>query len=205
MSQLSSICIWHSGPRVSRVFNLYWIRNVARKIETSSDHGMLIWNSFSRHYINCHHWKKTIWRGIHGTVSDLYDQDFICWGVSSCRETMNTIEKCIGCSAVRTIFMVECINGNADSAHSFHRNENEIILMPGTYLRVINKWSPADNLYMIHLQEETPLYQLVALPFTPLAPVEITPVDELRISTSDRPSGRTAVAQPEGKSFDILS
>jgi len=106
--------------------------------------------------------KKVIWRGIKGDVRHLYKKDFIWWGASSCTETMSVIEGFIGRSGVRTIFLIECINGKAIKNHSFHKTENEIILMPGTYLRVIDKWSPADNLYMIHLQEEIPPYPLVA-------------------------------------------
>jgi hypothetical protein len=110
--------------------------------------------------------KKTIWRGIRGNVSDLYQDDFIWWGVSSCTETMPVMERFIGRSGVRTIFMIDCIHGKAIKSHSFYKDENEIILMPGTYLRVIDKWSPSDDLYMIRLQEATPPYQLVASPFT---------------------------------------
>ena len=109
--------------------------------------------------------KKIIWRGIRGDVSHLYQKDFIWWGVSSCTETMEVMEKFVGRSGVRTLFMIECINGKAIKSHSFYKDENEIILMPGTYLRVIDKWSPADDLHMIRLREETPPYQLVASPF----------------------------------------
>ncbi|CAF3675920.1 unnamed protein product [Rotaria sordida] len=84
--------------------------------------------------------KKTIWRGIHGNVFDLYQEDFIWWGISSCTETMKVMEKFVGRSGIRTLFMIECINGKAIKSHSFYKDENEILLMPGTYLRVIDKW-----------------------------------------------------------------
>lgn len=114
--------------------------------------------------------KRTIWRGILGNVSDLYEEDFIWWGASSCTETMEILERFIGRSSVRTIFMIECIHGKAIKAHSAHENENEILLMPGTFLRVISKWSPADNLYMVHLQEEVPPYEPVPPPIPPGPP-----------------------------------
>ena len=114
--------------------------------------------------------KRTIWRGISGNVSDQYEEDFIWWGVSSCTETMDILERFIGRSGVRTIFMIECIHGKAIQAHSAHQTENEILLMPGTYVRVISKWSPADNLYMVHLQEAIPPCELVAHPFPPILP-----------------------------------
>ena len=109
--------------------------------------------------------KRTIWRGIRANVMDLYREDFIWWGMSSCTETMKVMERFVGRSGVRTLFMIECINGKSIKSHSFFKDENEILLMPGTYLRVIDKWSPANDLYIIHLQEETPPCQLVASPF----------------------------------------
>ena len=142
--------------------------------------------------------KKTVWRGIHGNVSDLYEEDFIWWGVSSCTETMDVLEKFIGRSAVRTIFMIECLNGKAIRAHSFHQDENEIILMPGTYLRVIGKWSPADNLYMIHLQEEIPPCELVPPPFPPLSP---TPTQPPETPIFDQSNISTTVVASKGKPF----
>jgi hypothetical protein len=148
--------------------------------------------------------KKTIWRGIHGNVTDLYQEDFIWWGVSSCTEKMNITERFIGRSGIRTIFMIECINGKAIKAHSFHENEDEIILMPGTYLRVIDKWSPADDLYMIHLQEETPPCVLVASPFTSSS-VDTLYVDRLAIFHKSQPKDQGASAQSESKCFCILS
>ncbi|CAF2836690.1 unnamed protein product [Rotaria sp. Silwood2] len=108
--------------------------------------------------------KGTIWRGIHGDVSDQYRKDFIWWGFSSCTETMPILEQFIGRSGVRTIFMVECLTGKSIRNHSFYKKENEILLMPGTYLRVVDKWSPAEGLYMIRLQETDPPHKLIASP-----------------------------------------
>jgi hypothetical protein len=109
--------------------------------------------------------KKTIWRGIRGNVSDQYDNDHIWWGISSCTETMQVMERFIGRSGMRTLFMIECLNGKAIRPHSFYKTENEIVIMPGTYLRVVDKWSPSEGLYMIHLQEVTPPCQFLAPPF----------------------------------------
>lgn len=52
--------------------------------------------------------------------------------------------------------------------------ENEIILMPGTYLRVISKSSLAQDLNIIHLQETAPPYQTIAPPFV-LSPPAVEP------------------------------
>ena len=128
----------------------------------------------------------------------------IWWGFSSCTETMKVMERFIGRSGVRTIFMIDCINGKAIKSHSFYKDENEILLMPGTYLRVVDKWSPADDLYMIRLQEDIPPYPLVASPFTPsssTSSVNALPVHALTISSSSQPKHQAASAQSHRKSF----
>jgi hypothetical protein len=146
--------------------------------------------------------KKVIWRGIRGDVSHLYRKDFIWWGVSSCTDTMEVMQKFVGRSGVRTIFMIECIHGKVIKPHSHHKTENEIILMPGTYLRVINKWSPNDDLYMIQLQEETPPCQLVASPFTSSSSsVDTISLNKLTVSQSNPTNSQTASAQLHGKVF----
>jgi hypothetical protein len=142
--------------------------------------------------------KKIIWRGIRGNVSHLYQKDFIWWGVSSCTETMEVMEGFIDRSKARTFFMIESINGKKIISHSFFKTENEIILMPGTYFRVMGKWSPAENVYMIHLQEETPPYQLVAPPFTPSASVGALPGNKITSSSNSKPKQQ---AQSHGNSF----
>ncbi|CAF1264646.1 unnamed protein product [Adineta ricciae] len=108
--------------------------------------------------------KRTVWRGVHGDVSEHYKNNYIWWGFSSCTETMDVLEQFIGRTGVRTIFMVECLNGKNIRNHSVYENENEILLMPGTYLLVRSKWSPVDGLHMIHLEEVIPPHRLLAPP-----------------------------------------
>lgn len=108
--------------------------------------------------------QKTIWRAIHGEVDKQYKKDKIWWGFSSCTETQEITEQFIGCSGVRTLFKINCINGRSVRPHSYFKNENEILLMPGTYLRVLNKSIKADGLHLIELQEEEPPYQLITPP-----------------------------------------
>ena len=153
---------WPEGQK-----SIYHLLN--EKLRSEKRNGLISWFSYLKLLLTALHklpsLKATVWRGIRDDVSDLYQDDFIWWGVSSCTESMNVMERFVGRSGIRTIFMIECINGKAIRSHSFYKDENEIILMPGTYLRVIGKWSPADGLHMIHLREETPPCQLVTPPF----------------------------------------
>jgi hypothetical protein len=115
--------------------------------------------------------KSTIWRGVRGNLRDQYDDDQVWWGFSSCTDSVEVMEQFIGKSGVRTLFNIECINGKAIRAHSFYKKENEILLMPGTYLRVVGKWSPAKDLYIIHLREAPPPRPYLEPPFKLEAPI----------------------------------
>ncbi|CAF1566873.1 unnamed protein product, partial [Rotaria sordida] len=79
---------------------------------------------------------------------------------------MRVMEQFVGTSGVRTLFTIECTSGKAIRAHSHYNEENEILLLPGTYFRIVNKWSPAKDLYMIHLRETPPPRQFLEPPFT---------------------------------------
>ncbi|CAF4384220.1 unnamed protein product, partial [Adineta steineri] len=77
---------------------------------------------------------------------------------------MKVMEDFIGTSDVRTLFLIESIDGKAIINHSHFEEENEIVLMPGTYFRIVDKWSPAQDLYIVHLRQSTPPWKIVATP-----------------------------------------
>jgi len=187
--------------------SLYKLLN--QKLRSEERNELESWHSYLKLFFTALHklpsLKKLIWRGIRGDVSHLYRKDYIWWGVSSCTETMEVMQKFVGRSGVRTLFMIDCINGKSIQSHSHYKKENEIILMPGTYLRVIDKWSPADDLYMIRLQEETPPFPVVASPFNSSSSVKTLPLDKLRISKPSQLNRQAASAQSFGKSFHIFS
>jgi hypothetical protein len=150
--------------------------------------------------------KNTIWRGVRGNLSDQYEDDQIWWGFSSCTESVEVLEQFIGKSGVRTIFNIECINGKAIRAHSFYKKENEILLLPGIYLRVVGKWSPAKDLYIIHLREASPSRPYLEPPFkVEAAAVETLGMKELTISKEEKqPTSPAPSASSEGKSFTVF-
>ena len=151
--------------------------------------------------------KGTIWRGVRGNLSDQYDEDHIWWGASSCTETMKTMEAFAGSEGVRTIFTIECITGKVIQKHSYFKEENEILLMPGSYFQVVDKWMAAKDLYMIHLREKIPPYETIAPPFEQSSPSINTPsVEKLKISTEKKSSstGKIASAKSQGNFFPFL-
>jgi hypothetical protein len=114
--------------------------------------------------------KSTVWRGIQGDVSGQYSEDQIWWGLSSCTETIHVVQSFLGPSGKRTLFAIECIHGKSIRAHSFYTKENEILLMPGTYLRIVSKVNPTQELCIIHLRQERPPFVTIARPFDLPAP-----------------------------------
>ncbi|CAF1513826.1 unnamed protein product [Adineta steineri] len=132
--------------------------------------------------------KGVVWRGVRGNLSDKYDDDHIWWGFSSCTESVDIMEQFVGKSGVRTLFNIECINGKAIRAHSFFKKENEILLLPGTYMRVVGKWSPSKDLYIIHLREIPAPRPYLEPPFTP--------TDTSTPAASTSAAASTATASP---------
>jgi hypothetical protein len=123
---------------------------------------------------------RIIWRGICGNVSDQYDRDQIWWGTSSCTENIHVLGKFVGVEGVRTLFIIECMKGKAIRSHSQYKLENEILLMPGTYLQVVDKWTASHDVHIVHLRETIPPYQIITPPINPLLQsTQPTPSDSL--------------------------
>ncbi|CAF4258565.1 unnamed protein product, partial [Adineta steineri] len=76
----------------------------------------------------------------------------------------SVIEQFIGKTGTRTIFSIEAINAKFIREHAYFKEEDEIVLTPGTYLKVIDKMQPAKDLTIIHLREVMPPFPLVASP-----------------------------------------
>ena len=151
--------------------------------------------------------KGIIWRGVHGNFSDQCDKEnFVWWGFISCTEIMGQIDQFLGRNGERTMFMIECVHGKAIRNHSKFPDENEILLMPGTYFHVVNKHSPAEELYIIHLKETTPPYELLKPPFQPQKPSAMPP-DTLDsdISPKDTTGSHTTLDELFGKKFNVIA
>ena len=146
--------------------SLYKLLN--ERLRSIDREGLKPWFLYLRLFLNALYkipsQKKTVWRGVRGNLYDQYKKDQIWWGVSSCTETMQVMEKFIGIEGIRTIFQIECFNGKMIRGHSYYRTENEIILPPGCFFRVIERWKAGKDLYMIRLREEEPPYETVPPP-----------------------------------------
>lgn len=109
----------------------------------------------------------TIFRGVKGDLTSKYKQNnSIWWGVSSCTNNIDILksEQFCGKKGPRTIFMIKCHNGRSIKNHSYYQQENEILLMPGSYFQVKGRYDPSDDLHMVQLEEIKPPHDLFPLP-----------------------------------------
>jgi len=92
---------------------------------------------------------------------------FTWWEISSCTSSISVLEasQYAGTSGPRTVFSIETNSGKLIRSHSYFQQKDEILLPPGIYLKVIDKFSSADGLQIIHLEEITPPYKMLADPF----------------------------------------
>ena len=112
---------------------------------------------------------QTVWRGIRRNVSEAFPPgtEVTWWSFSSCTTMLTVLESelYLGHSGERTLFSVEIINGRDISAHSHFENEDEVLLLPGTYMEVRSQLNPTPDMYIIHLRQTIPKKMLLEPPF----------------------------------------
>ncbi len=128
-------------------------------LRAENRHALKLWFAFLKLFINAlkklPSTKKTVWRGIEGDVGSIFaDGDVhIWWSVNSCSMDLKVVEKYLGKTG--TVFAIDTINGKNISAFSTFPEEQEIVLMPGTYVSAqclpLNFES---RFFLIHLTEE---------------------------------------------------
>ncbi|CAF2957028.1 unnamed protein product [Rotaria sp. Silwood2] len=113
--------------------------------------------------------RQTVWRGVRKNISDEFSKGakVTWWSFSSTTISLDVLENdlYLGKTGERTIFSIEVINGKSIRTHSYYKNEEEILLLPGTYMEVQAKLNPAPELYIIHLKQQIPTELLLEPPF----------------------------------------
>ncbi|CAF1428062.1 unnamed protein product, partial [Didymodactylos carnosus] len=111
----------------------------------------------------------TVWRGVTKNLSADFPPGtpVTWWAFSSCTTALTVLENnmYLGNKGERTLFSVEAINGRTVQAHSHFVTEDEILLLPGTYMVVQSQFSPAPDLHIIHLKQMIPEEMLLEPPF----------------------------------------
>ncbi|CAF1107864.1 unnamed protein product [Didymodactylos carnosus] len=113
--------------------------------------------------------QTVIWRGIRGNFSNHYPEgkEIIWWGFSSCTQSIKLLEldQYLGKDGDRTLFNIQCLKGKQVQKYSYY-SENEVLLMPGTYLQVVDTLDAGNGLHVIHLRELIPPHELLQPPFS---------------------------------------
>jgi hypothetical protein len=111
----------------------------------------------------------TIWRGVTKDLSEEFPPGtpVTWWAFSSCTTELTVLENhmYLGDTGSRTLFSVEAINARTVRDHSHFVTEDEILLLPGTYMIVQSQFSPAPDLHIIHLKQVKPNEVLLEPPF----------------------------------------
>ena len=112
---------------------------------------------------------STVWRGIAKDMSAAFTPgtSVTWWAFSSCTTALRVLENnmYLGDVGKRTLFSIEAINGRTVRAHSYFDTEDEVLLLPGTYMAVQSQFHPAPDLHVIHLKQVIPKEVLLEPPF----------------------------------------
>jgi hypothetical protein len=104
--------------------------------------------------------EATVWRGVKDdTVASKYleGEVYTWWTVASCSISIEIVEKYLDESGSGTLFTIETVTGRDISMFSAIPHEQEVVLMPGTLVRVKSKSSNIfDRFFIIHLEEVVP-------------------------------------------------
>ncbi|CAF3844288.1 unnamed protein product [Rotaria sordida] len=112
---------------------------------------------------------QVVWRGVKRNISEDFPpgSQIIWWSFSSCTTSLRVLESdhYLGNTGERTLFSIETINGKSIRSYSHFNTEDEMLLLPGTYMEVQSQLNPAPDLYIIHLKQKVPQEILLAPPF----------------------------------------
>lgn len=113
--------------------------------------------------------QQTVWRGVRDNHSADYPEGakITWWSFSSCTTSLKVLESdlYLGNTGMRTLLSIETFNARSISAHSNFTAEDEILLLPGTFLEVKSQFNPAEDLHVIHLVQKRPPFDMLEPPF----------------------------------------
>jgi len=106
--------------------------------------------------------KGTVWRGVKADLSGSYPKgkELYWWAFSSTTKELSTLNNpmFLGTKGVRTVFNIQVSSGVDIRKYSVYQGENseaEVLLFPGTKLKVIDSMDMGHGLHQVHLKEVT--------------------------------------------------
>jgi hypothetical protein len=132
-----------------------------------SDGRALKWYRYLKLFLTALHklppYRGTVWRAVpHGLNANYHKNDeIVWWAFSSCTSSLNIFESnFLGDVGGRTLFNIEVFNGRAIGELSEFAAEDEVLLLPGTHVRVVGELKQPDGLHIIQLKQIEPSYFL---------------------------------------------
>ncbi|CAF1239342.1 unnamed protein product [Rotaria sordida] len=164
--------------------------------KVSSNSGTLIWSALKK----LPSIKDNVYQGTIRRIKEKYlkKQVFTWWGITSCTQIQDNIV-----SAIRdknsTLLKIKILNGKDISAYSCESNENEIVLLPGTRLRVNNVSYNAnfciDEISLEEINDET-LESITTLNQTKKCTVKDGPLDKIWLDCRFKDQEGTTIIKP---------
>ncbi|CAF4639803.1 unnamed protein product [Rotaria sp. Silwood1] len=112
---------------------------------------------------------QVVWRGVRKNTTNEFPKGarITWWAFSSTTKSLAVLENdlYLGTTGERTIFSIEVLNARNIRAHSYFNDEEEILLLPGTFMEVQSLLNPAPDLHIIHLKQMRPKEPLMEPPF----------------------------------------
>jgi len=99
--------------------------------------------------------KGGIFRGISLDLRKVYvpDSIHVWWSITSCTDMMGGIKEFLDTSGPRTLLDITAQRGVRISEHSVYPSESEILLLPGTCLKVVDQLDLGNGLVAIQMKE----------------------------------------------------
>lgn len=114
----------------------------------------------------------TIYCGFPDNASDRLIDQYIFWGFNSCVTAASEITDVLRPCNQKTIFHIKCMNARSIHSYASDKNEYEVLLVPGTCLKILGKRTVDPSILIVDLQEVEGIHQ-------PLCKIKVsTSVDE---------------------------
>jgi hypothetical protein len=135
-----------------------------------SDGGALTpWYGYLKLFLTALHklppYRGSVWRGVPHGLSTKYrtNDEFVWWAFSSCTLSLNIFKSSnfLGDNFAGILFNIEVFNARKISEFSEYAIEDEVLLLPGTHIRVVGELKQSDGLHIIQLKQIEPSYFLL--------------------------------------------
>ncbi|CAF3518696.1 unnamed protein product [Rotaria sp. Silwood2] len=100
--------------------------------------------------------EKVVWRGISENIGSNFSKNniYTWWSINSCSTDLEVAQMYLGKQS--SLFVIQSVRGKEISPYSSFPNEHEVVLLPGTCLRVqSNTFNFENRLFIVHLEEVT--------------------------------------------------